>query len=87
MQVASCTGPIGPDDNPMAVYDSNFKVRSTDGLRVVDASVFPKIPGFDIALPLFIVSEKASHAIIKAAQHIRVKSPAFRKLLMTRHFY
>lgn len=65
---ASCTCPIGPDDDPMAVLDSNFKVRGTDGLRVVDASIFPKIPGFYIALPLFIVSEKASDVIIKAAQ-------------------
>ncbi|KAH6986221.1 choline dehydrogenase [Ilyonectria sp. MPI-CAGE-AT-0026] len=65
---ASCTCPIGPDDDPMAVLDSNFRARGTDGLRVVDASVFPKIPGFYIALPLFIVPEKASDVVIKAAQ-------------------
>ncbi|WQF77474.1 Putative glucose-methanol-choline oxidoreductase, FAD/NAD(P)-binding domain superfamily [Colletotrichum destructivum] len=65
---ASCTCPIGPDDDPMAVLDSSFKVRGTDGLRVVDASVFPKIPGFYIALPLYIVSEKASDVIIQEAQ-------------------
>lgn len=65
---ASCTCPIGPDSDPMAVLDSKFQVRGTEGLRVVDASVFPKIPGFYIALPLFVVSEKASDVIIKAAQ-------------------
>ncbi|KAM5349280.1 hypothetical protein ACJ41O_005787 [Fusarium nematophilum] len=65
---ASCTCPIGPDDDPMAVLDSDFKVRGTEGLRVVDASVFPKIPGFYIALPLYVVSEKASDVIIKAAK-------------------
>ncbi|OBR15114.1 Choline dehydrogenase [Colletotrichum higginsianum IMI 349063] len=65
---ASCTCPIGPDDDPMAVLDSSFKVRGTEGLRVVDASVFPKIPGFYIALPLYIVSEKASDVIIQEAQ-------------------
>ncbi|OLN88354.1 Oxygen-dependent choline dehydrogenase 1 [Colletotrichum chlorophyti] len=65
---ASCTCPIGADDDPMAVLDSNFKVRGTEGLRVVDASVFPKIPGFYIALPLYVVSEKASDVIIQAAQ-------------------
>ncbi|KAF7558015.1 hypothetical protein G7Z17_g317 [Cylindrodendrum hubeiense] len=65
---ASCTCPIGPDSDPMAVLDSEFKVRGTEGLRVVDASVFPKIPGFYIALPLFVVSEKASDVIIKAAK-------------------
>ncbi|OHW99271.1 choline dehydrogenase [Colletotrichum incanum] len=65
---ASCTCPIGSDDDPIAVLDSNFKVRGTEGLRVVDASIFPKIPGFYIALPLYIVSEKASDVIIQAAQ-------------------
>ncbi|KPM41730.1 hypothetical protein AK830_g4837 [Neonectria ditissima] len=65
---ASCTCPIGPDSDPMAVLDSEFKVRGTEGLRVVDASVFPKIPGFYIALPLYVVAEKASDVIIKAAQ-------------------
>ncbi|KAK0374108.1 choline dehydrogenase [Colletotrichum limetticola] len=65
---ASCTCPIGADDDPMAVLDTNFKVRGTEGLRVVDASVFPKIPGFYIALPLYVVSEKASDVIIQEAK-------------------
>ncbi|ETN43201.1 uncharacterized protein HMPREF1541_02360 [Cyphellophora europaea CBS 101466] len=42
---ASCSCPIGADDDPMAVLDSKFRVRGAEGLRVVDASVFPKIPG------------------------------------------
>lgn len=65
---ASCSCPIGSDDDPNAVLDSEFKVRGIDSLRVVDASVFPKIPGFYIALPLYIVSEKASDVIIQAAK-------------------
>ncbi|KAJ9134309.1 Choline dehydrogenase [Pleurostoma richardsiae] len=65
---ASCTCPIGADDDENAVLTSDFKVRGTEGLRVVDASVFPKIPGFYIALPLYIVSEKASDVIIQEAQ-------------------
>ncbi|KAI1342940.1 hypothetical protein F5Y15DRAFT_371422 [Xylariaceae sp. FL0016] len=64
---ASCTCAIGADDDEMAVLDSKFQVRGTEGLRVVDASVFPKIPGFYIVLPLYIVSQKASEVIIEAA--------------------
>ncbi|KAL3426954.1 alcohol dehydrogenase [Phlyctema vagabunda] len=64
---ASCTCPIGSDDDPMAVLDSEFKVRGVDGLRVVDASVFPKIPGFYIAVPIYMISEKAADVIIAAA--------------------
>lgn len=41
---ASYTCPIGADDDPLAVLDGQFRVRGVDGLRVVDASVFPKIP-------------------------------------------
>ncbi|TQN65553.1 Oxygen-dependent choline dehydrogenase [Colletotrichum shisoi] len=71
---ASCTCPIGADDDPVAVLDSSFKVRGTDGLRVVDASVFPKIPGFYIALPLYVVSEKASHVIVQEARASAARS-------------
>ncbi|KAI1124428.1 choline dehydrogenase [Nemania abortiva] len=61
---ASCSNPIGADDDPMAVLDTNFKVRGVDGLRVVDASVFPKIPGTFIALPIIMIAEKASAVIL-----------------------
>ncbi|TVY18080.1 Oxygen-dependent choline dehydrogenase [Lachnellula arida] len=64
---ASCTCPIGADDDTMAVLDSNFRVRGVQGLRVVDASVFPKIPGFYIVLPTYMISEKAAEAIIQDA--------------------
>lgn len=64
---ASCTAPIGADDDPLAVLDSKFRVRGVKGLRVVDASAFPKIPGFFIALPTFTLSEKAADVIIKDA--------------------
>lgn len=68
---ASSTCPIGANDDPNAVLDSSFRVRGTEGLRVVDASVFPRIPGTYIALPLYIVSEKASDVIISQAKCLR----------------
>ncbi|TGO59896.1 hypothetical protein BCON_0040g00390 [Botryotinia convoluta] len=64
---ASCSCPIGADDDEMAVLDTNFKVRGVDGLRVVDASVFPKIPGMYIALSIYMISEKAADVIIAEA--------------------
>ncbi|KAI1767211.1 GMC oxidoreductase [Hypoxylon sp. FL1150] len=64
---ASCTCPIGADDDPMAVLDGQLRVRGIDGLRVVDASVFPRIPGTYIALPIYMVSEKAADVILAAA--------------------
>jgi choline dehydrogenase len=51
----------------MAVLDSSFRVRGTKLLRVIKASVFPKIPGYYFALPVYIISEKAADAILADA--------------------
>jgi choline dehydrogenase len=51
----------------MAVLDSRFRVRGTKGLRVSDASVFPKIPGYFIVTPVYMISEKATDVIAKDA--------------------
>lgn len=68
---ASCTCKIGADDDKTAVLDSKFLVRGTANLRVVDASVFPKIPGFFIVVPIYMVSEKATDVILAAAGETR----------------
>ena len=65
---ASCTCPIGADDDPVAVLDSKFRVRGVQSLRVVDASVFPKIPGFYIAVPIYMIREKAADVILADAK-------------------
>ena len=62
---ASCSAQIGSDTDTNAVLDSKFRVRGTVGLRVVDASVFPRIPGTFIALPTYMVSEKATDTLIE----------------------
>jgi choline dehydrogenase-like flavoprotein len=51
----------------MAVLDSNFNVRGIKGLRVVDASVFPRIPGFFIVSSIYMIAEKAADAILGEA--------------------
>jgi choline dehydrogenase len=60
---ASCTCPIGPRDGG-GVLDSNFRVHGTEGLRVVDASVFPRIPGFFIVSAIYMIAEKAADVIL-----------------------
>lgn len=64
---ASCTAPIGADNDKNAVLDSSFRVRGVEGLRVVDASAFPKIPGTFISLPIYMISEKAAEVILAQA--------------------
>ena len=64
---ASCTCPIGPRENG-GVLDSNFTVHGTTGLRVVDASVFPRIPGLFIVSSVYMVGEKAADVILSDAR-------------------
>jgi choline dehydrogenase len=66
---AYCTCPIGPEGDPHAVLDPAFRVRglTTPNLRVVDASVFPKIPGHFVVLPTYMIAEKAADVILADA--------------------
>ena len=64
---ASCTCPIGADGDPNAVLDSKLRVRGVQNLRIVDASVFPRIPGFFIASSIFMAGEKAADMILNDA--------------------
>nr|WP_246722832.1 GMC oxidoreductase [Aliikangiella sp. G2MR2-5] len=61
---ASGTNKMGVSGDPNAVVDSNFKVFGTKNLRVVDASIFPYIPGFFIVTSVYMISEKATDAIL-----------------------
>jgi choline dehydrogenase len=70
---ASCSNAMGRADDPDAVVDSRFRVIGTRGLRIVDASVFPRIPGFFIVTPIYMIAEKASEEIIADA---RAAAPA-----------
>ncbi|KAJ2895247.1 Choline dehydrogenase mitochondrial [Zalerion maritima] len=51
---------IGADDYAMVVLDSKFRVRGVDGLGMVDASAFARIPGVFPAVSTFTISQKAS---------------------------
>ncbi|MEV6833762.1 GMC oxidoreductase [Streptomyces sp. NPDC051133] len=64
---ASCTCRMGRPDDPSAVVDSAFRVLGVDRLRIVDASIFPRIPGFFVAAPIYMISEKASDVILADA--------------------
>ncbi len=68
----SCTCMMGPDP-ATSVVDARLRVHGVQGLRVVDASVFPTITSGNINAPTVMVAEKgaamiledrASHALI-----------------------
>jgi choline dehydrogenase len=64
---ASCSCPIGPREKG-GVLSSDFRVHGTQGLRVVDASVFPRIPGFFIVSAVYMIGEKAADVILADAE-------------------
>lgn len=49
------------------VVDGDFRVHGVKGLRVVDASVFPRIPGFFIVSAVYMIAEKAASVILAEA--------------------
>jgi choline dehydrogenase len=59
---ASCSCRIGKEADG-GVLDSQFRVHGVKGLRVVDASIFPRIPGFFIVSSIYIAAEKAADVI------------------------
>ena len=63
---ASCSCAIGPL-HESGVLDSAFRVHGVKRLRVVDASVFPRIPGFFVVAAVYMVAEKAADVLLHEA--------------------
>ena len=53
--------PHGVDE--LAVVDEAARVRGVEGLRVVDASIMPRIPTANLNAPVIMMAEKLSDAV------------------------
>ena len=64
---ASCTCRMGRPDDPMSVVDTQGRVKGVQGLRVVDASIFPVVPCANTNFPTLMSAEKISAAMTASA--------------------
>jgi 5-(hydroxymethyl)furfural/furfural oxidase len=60
---ASCSCRMGRPDDPMAVVDTQGRVKGIQGLRVVDASIFPVVPCANTNFPTLMAAEKIAEAM------------------------
>ncbi|MDA9406651.1 GMC family oxidoreductase [Bradyrhizobium sp. CCBAU 45384] len=62
---ASCSCRMGRADDPMAVVDTQGRVKGIQGLRVVDASIFPVVPCANTNFPVLMSAEKIAAAMMQ----------------------
>jgi 5-(hydroxymethyl)furfural/furfural oxidase len=61
----SCSCRMGAADDPMAVTDNEGRVYGVQGLRVVDASIFPVVPCANTNFPTMMAAEKIADEILR----------------------
>lgn len=59
----SCTCRMGDAGDPGAVTDQAARVRGVGGLRVIDASSFPMLPGANTNAPVIMLAERLADSI------------------------
>lgn len=55
---------MGLDSDPLAVLDSQLRVRGVDKLRVIDASAMPSIPSANINAATIMMAERAADLVL-----------------------
>jgi choline dehydrogenase len=51
--------------DPLAVVDDELRVRGLGRLRVIDASIFPRITSGNTNAPTYVIAEKGARAVLK----------------------
>ena len=62
---------MGAETDPNAVCDGQGRVRGTEGLHVVDASLFPTIPTGNIHLTVLMAAEHLAEMLRSGSATVR----------------
>lgn len=74
----SCTCKMGDASDAMAVVDGEGRVHGASGLRVIDASIMPRIITGNLNAPTIMMAEKLADVIRKRAPLPRSNAPYFK---------
>ena len=67
--VGTCRLGVSAEDGSV-VSSESFQVHGVDGLRVVDSSVIPVIPGGQTGAPTVMIAERAAAAIVSSKRRV-----------------
>ena len=59
---------MGSKDDPLAVVDTQGRVKGAHALRVVDASIFPVVPCANTNFPTLMAAEKIADSILASPE-------------------
>ena len=65
----SGTCAMGPDP-ASAVVDARLRVHGLEGLRVIDASVFPRVTSGNTNAPAIMVAERGAELVLEDARAV-----------------
>lgn len=73
---ASGTCRMGDVRSPDSVTDTQGRVHGAQGLRVVDASLMPRLPSANTNIPTIMIAEKIADAMVKHRHATRATQAA-----------
>jgi choline dehydrogenase len=72
-----CTCRMGPADAPWAVVDDQLRVHGMQGLRVIDASIMPRMISANLNASTLMIADKASDMIRGKTPEVAAKLPEY----------